>query len=388
MYDVAVIGAGPAGATLARLLAAQKFHVLLLEEHPDAGEPVNCSGIIGVEAFERYGLAKTEVIREISAFQFFSPGGATLQYRHDTPLAVAVHRERFDRQMKALAVTAGAEFRSHSRVTDIELQKDRSVLTINRGESLVSARTCVIATGAGSRLTETVGLMSPQNYVLGAQTEISTPALDEIEVHLGSKVAPNNFGWVIPLESGRAKVGLICETGGKKWLRHFISQLESRGKVNHHADPVIHVSLLPLEMLPLSYTDRTIVVGEAAGQLKTVTCGGIYYAMRAAEIGAEVLAGALKSDQLEASRLAEYDRRWKLLLARELQMGLRLRSAFSRLSDRKIDALFDIASKDGIMRIVREKVNFDWHYDLIHSIFKHSLVNVILQPLFYSKLLR
>jgi digeranylgeranylglycerophospholipid reductase len=48
MFDVAVVGAAPSGSMVSTLLARHGWKVVLLEEHLQPGDPVNCSGIIGV----------------------------------------------------------------------------------------------------------------------------------------------------------------------------------------------------------------------------------------------------------------------------------------------------------------------------------------------------
>ena len=73
MYDVAVIGAGPSGSMVARLLGERGYSVALLEEHAQPGDPVNCSGIIGTEAFSRYDLPSDQILRDIDTFRFIRP---------------------------------------------------------------------------------------------------------------------------------------------------------------------------------------------------------------------------------------------------------------------------------------------------------------------------
>ncbi|HEY7162754.1 MAG TPA: NAD(P)/FAD-dependent oxidoreductase, partial [Acidobacteriota bacterium] len=223
-------------------------------------------------------------------------------------------------------------------------------------------------------------------FVFGAQTECETIGLKDVEIFFGQDITPFNFAWIIPLQECRAKIGLICEKNPTDSLKRFITNAEHAGKVLTR-NGNIQNSLLPLTPIKRSYTDRTIVVGEAAGQLKTVTCGGIYYGLLAAEIGAEVLAGALEKNYFGADALSMYEHRWKKLLGKELEIGLCLRSAFKKFSDSKIDSLFEIASKNGLMKLIREKANFDWHYDLISAIFRHSLTHAIFEPITYSKLL-
>jgi digeranylgeranylglycerophospholipid reductase len=386
MFDVAVIGAGPSGSMLSRLLADKGHSVALLEEHEQPGHPVNCSGIIGLEAFQRFDLPQLPIIREIDSFQFHSPGGSTLHYQHPNPLAVAVNRAKFDEQMAMQAVEAGATLMTSSRVNQIVVENDGVHLNINQNSATVKCKLLAIATGAGSKLIKDAGLGSDQQFVFGAQTECETTELKDVEIFFGQDITPFNFAWIIPLQTHHAKIGLICEKNPTDSLKRFLANAENAGKVIARSANIQN-SLLPLTPIKRSYSNRTIVVGEAAGQLKTITCGGIYYGLLAAEIGAEALSAALEKNYFGADALSIYERRWKKLLGKELEIGLCLRSAFKKISDSKIDSLFEIASKNGLMKLIREKANFDWHYDLISAIFRHSLTRAIFEPITYSKLL-
>lgn len=386
MYDVAVIGAGPSGSMAARLLGERGYSVALLEEHTQPGDPVNCSGVIGTEAFSRYDLPSDQIIRDIDTFRFYSPLGATFQYHHPEPLAYAVNRARFDTAMAARAVASGVTLMTGSRVTSIRVEPDGVTLEARNRPAPVRSRFVVIATGAGPKLTSHVGLSAPRRFVLGAQTECETIALDEVEIHLGQRIAPSNFAWLIPLQSGRAKIGLISTRDAGRKLREFLNSPSLEGRILSRCS-AIQCSPLPLDTIPRSYAERALVIGEAAGQIKTITCGGIYYGLRAAEIGAEVLHAALQSCNYRTSALAVYEKRWRSLLQKELQIGLKLRSAFERIGDSRIEALFDLARKDGLIALIREKANFDWHSELVSTIFRHSLLNAVFEPAAYSRLL-
>jgi flavin-dependent dehydrogenase len=122
-------------------------------------------------------------------------------------------------------------------------------------------------------------------------------------------------------------------------------------------------------------------VGEAAGHIKATTCGGIYYGMLTAAMAAEVLDEALKEDQLDASFLSTYERRWRGLLEEEIKVGLKLRRAFHFASDSILDHLISLAGKNGITKLIQDKANFDWHQDLIQEVFRHGTVGSILGAL-------
>ena len=99
------------------------------------------------------------------------------------------------------------------------------------------------------------------------------------------------------------------------------------------------LSPVPTEPVETSYTDRILVVGEAAGQVKTTTQGGIYYGMLCAAMAAEVIAEAARRDDFRAQTLRRYEQLWTQAIGQELKMGSTLRHLFSRLSDSQIDAL-------------------------------------------------
>jgi len=73
--ELVIIGAGPAGSYAAYRLAAQGYKVAVLEQKKAAGEDVCCSGIIGVECFNSFGVGDDVILAGASSASFFSPAG-------------------------------------------------------------------------------------------------------------------------------------------------------------------------------------------------------------------------------------------------------------------------------------------------------------------------
>jgi flavin-dependent dehydrogenase len=135
--------------------------------------------------------------------------------------------------------------------------------------------------------------------------------------------------------------------------------------------PAPRQKILPLGPIARTYSDRLLVVGDAAGLVKPTTGGGIYYGLLSASIAADTLATALRADVVDASALARYEARWKKRLGTELKWQLVLRRIAQRLSDADIDRLFDLARTDGVMPIVRRTATFNRHGDFIVALLKH-----------------
>ena len=382
-YDVLVVGAGPAGSAAAERMAEAGFRVGLLEEHEEVGVPVNCSGIIGVEAFDRFQIPQELVRHSLRRVSFHSPSGLRWGFAADEVLAHTVVRSELDQFLARRACSAGAELLLSHRVSSIVVDETGAELTVDIARSeedtertRLRARAVILATGAGIPLLRKMGFHRLPQWVLGVQSEVAM-SVEEVEVYLGRKWAPEGFAWVIPLGEHRAKVGLLCQSDGPQTLRRFVSRPDIAGRLAGDMGSIA-CSILPLGFLPKSYSDRVLVVGEAAGHIKATTCGGIYYGMLTAGLAAEVLADALHRGQLDERSLSRYERRWRELLEEEIRLGLRLRQGARRAGDWGIDRLMSLARREGITRLIQDKANFDWHRDLIHAVLQHATVGRIL----------
>jgi flavin-dependent dehydrogenase len=133
------------------------------------------------------------------------------------------------------------------------------------------------------------------------------------------------------------------------------------------------VSLKPL---PHTRSDNLLVVGTAAGQVKPITGGGIYFGLICADMAASILKRAFDMGNLTAHGLAGYERAWRRKLARELRNGYWARKAYELLSDRQVSRVFGLLESTGIIEDVRqsEELGFDWHADVVAKLMGQKLL--------------
>lgn len=375
MHDVLVVGGGPGGLYTATLLARSGFDVVVLEEHDRTGEPVHCTGVLASEAFDEFGLSRDSILNPLSTARFYSPSGLSVSYTTPRTEALVVDRARFDQDLDGQARTAGATVTLGTRVTGVEVGERSVAVHTRQGE--LHGRACVLACGANYVLHRQLGLGMPVSYLRSAQLELRADSTHDVEVHFGHDVAPHGFAWIVPVERGttrHARVGLMCQQDSSGYFRRFVER---------HLDPLgLHISdaidevlprqkMLPLAPVARTFANRVLAVGDAAGLVKATTGGGIYYSLVSASIAAQVLAGALANDTLDAGTLSRYQRRWRKRLGAELDAQGSLRELAERLDDDEIDALFDLAQTNGVMPIVRRTARFNQHRDLIVSLLKH-----------------
>jgi flavin-dependent dehydrogenase len=232
----------------------------------------------------------------------------------------------------------------------------------------------VLACGASYRFNRALGLGLPRLMVHSAQLEVPFAHLDHLEVHLGRRVAPGGFAWVVPFHRDgepRARIGLMCDSRARTRFRSFAERLRSAYHIARPwAEPRLKV--LPLGPVARTSSTRVVAVGDAAGLVKPTTGGGIYYGMLSGRIAAGVLATALRDDRLDAVRLSDYDRRWRQRLGPEIRAGLAFRQVVTRLSDRALDSLVELARVDGLVPLLKQTADFNWHRTAALSLLRNA----------------
>jgi len=362
MHDVVVVGAGPTGCYAARELARLGYEVLVLEEHTEVGEPVHCTGIISLEVYRRFDLDPSCIEAYLSSARFVSPSGQSFRVNSPEARAVVVDRRRFDQLLAQQALADGASFLLGARVEGLAVTESHVVVQGHCLGEPVSFPGClvIIATGTDESLTRQVGLeQCGGQWMFGAQLFAETGALQEVEVHLGSALAPGGFAWAVPANGNGCRVGLLAQERSQELLRRFAQALEARGAI-HCNGAEIRCRAVPTGPRRPSYGDRIMVVGDAAGQVKTTTSGGIYYGLLGAEAAVQEADRALRSGDASARQLARYEERWLNGIGMEQRLGRMLRRLYASLSDGDIEALFWLARRARVPRALN-KMPFDWH---------------------------
>ncbi len=365
--DVIVIGGGPSGLRVAAGLAARGLDVRVLERKPRIGQNVVCTGIIGLDAFDEFSLDRGAVIREVQSVRLVSPFETTVSYEHARPFAAIVDRGTFDNSLAEAARSEGAKIELGTRVEDIHVERNGVVLTTSesgRAASRFSAKMAVIATGVDYALQRKCGLGAPKDFLKGAQSEVASPEGDVTTIFVGKSVAPGAFAWMVPASPGKARVGLLTGTDARACLKNFIRKYPDYLQAEPETT-AIQTKVIAQGLVSRTTGDRILSVGEAAGQIKTTTGGGISYGLLCAELASKVVAECFERRSFGAGALASYEILWRKAIQKEIVVGYYTRKMCSRLSDARVESLFRLAQTDGIIPIIRETADFDWHSGLI-----------------------
>jgi len=381
--DVIVIGAGPVGSFTAWRLAQAGLRALVIEEHAIVGQPAHCTGIVGRGLFDRFALPRESIVRELSGATFFSPSGHSFTLEGDTPRAFVIDRPAFDRRLAGLALESGASYLLGARALELERKRNHLSVTVSADgcRRRIDGRMCIIAGGSRCRLAVDLGVRYPASYANGAQVEAAVRDAPRVEVYCGRSIAPGSFGWVVPLGDGVARVGVRAFGEVRGRLEGFLQHPLLRPRMGPRRAPAIG-GPIPAEASPKTYAERLLTVGDAAGQVKTTTGGGVLFGLVCAEIAAQVALAACRHDVFDEAFLRTYQHRWRRAIARELRLGLIARRLVGLMRDEDLDALFQRAAGQALARRLVQHADFDHHARHLLALLKTPALLALLKGAF------
>lgn len=373
MFDVIVVGAGPSGTHVAEELSGKGLDVVVLEKKEEIGKHVICTGIVSTDMFSEFGLPEDSVLKEIKEIKWISPEAKSLTYEHPNPFAYVVDREKFDKNIGKRARSKGTEFKFENEVVDISPGKKGVKVSTKRNGKYTEtyhAQMVLIATGINYNLHKKLGLGHPKNFLQGVQAELEFGSVECTQVFLGKEVAHGAFAWLVPIGGETVRIGLMTEKDPKGSFSRLINKYYPDRMINMEKNR-IQFKAIAQGLVSKTYGDRVLSIGEAAGQVKTTTGGGIYFGLICSDIAAKVVVKRFEEGIFTSSSLAEYEKTWRKSIQKEIVIGYYARKICSRLKDSQIEKIFQIAQNNGVIPMIREKGNFDWHSDLVISLLKH-----------------
>ena len=340
VWDVVVVGAGPAGASAAYAAAVAGRSVLLLEKAELPRYKTCGGGIIGPSRDALPPGFELPLQDRVHAVTFSLDGRFTRTRRSRQMLFGLINRPEFDQQLVEHAQKAGAELRTGATVSRVEqhgsaVPDRRTVAVVLQGGETVLARSVVGADGSASRIGAHVGVKLDQ-VDLGLEVEIPVPETVAEDwkgrVLIDWGPMPGSYGWVFP-KGDTLTVGVISARGEgaatKRYLEDFVARLGLAG-----FEPSIssgHLTRCRADDSPLS-RGRVLVCGDAAGLLEPWTREGISFALRSGRLAGEwAVRIAEAHDAVDTRRQAlNYAFAIKAGLGVEMSVGKRMLAAFER----------------------------------------------------------
>jgi len=305
-HDVIVVGAGPAGATLACELSRKGIDVLILEKERLPRYKA-CAGGITVKTAKLLGFDFSSVTRDtVRGAKVAYGDGRSFTKSYPKPLIHMVMRDEFDQLLVQRAREAGATLADNEGVHQVQITEQG--VKVEAANHVFTAHIVVGADGARSIVAASAGLMQMADAGIGLEAEISVPGqrLVQWEGLMGLDLGHmrGGYGWVFP-KKDHLSVGVGSPLRQARRLKSgYQAVLKSHG-LNDHTATRIRSHWLPVRRRGMAIqSGRCLLLGDAAGLVDPVTGEGIYNAVRSAQMAAPVIENYLKGS---CADLQEYE---------------------------------------------------------------------------------
>ena len=346
-YDVIVAGGSISGLLAAREIAKKEHSVLVLEEGFEVGTPDHCGGLVSKPALHDLGIEPSQKTFDcmINSAHIFSPAGKVIKIDSKNQQVAVVNRRELDKQAALQAQQSGAEIMVNTSFKE----KTKNVVRTSVGD--INCRILVDCRGVGALINN-----DRNGVLLSAQYEVYADWIVDgiVQVYFDQIRYPGFFAWVIPSGTGVGKIGVAGrDINASRTIEKFLKSMGNYSTIRKIFAPIWIKG--PIKEF---VSEDIVVAGDAAGQSKPTTAGGIYSCGMGGIMAGQAVAKYLDTDKL--FYLQQYKKSWDNKFGKEFEKQRIARKILERIDNKTIDKLFDTITPE-IVTEISDKDDFDFH---------------------------
>jgi len=346
-FDVIVAGGSVAGLLCAREIASKEFSVLVVEEDYEIGTPEHCGGLVSIAGLKELGIIPFRKTFEhmVESAEITSPNGNSFTINSKKQKVAEISRRELDKQIAFQAQNKGAVIKVRTSFQEI------TNTGIRTKDEKIDCKIFVDARGVSSLIhKDRTGILS------SAQYEIYSDWIKKgkVEVTFDQEKFPGFFAWVIPSGEGKGKVGVAGRGINVSETLDMILEEKKKYSVIRKIFAPIWIKG-PIENF---VEGKTVIVGDAAGQAKPTTAGGIFTSGMGGVYAGQAISRFLETN--DKSDLGEYQKKWMDRFGKEFERQSLARKILERMDNNTINKLFESITPE-IIKEISEKEDFDFH---------------------------
>ncbi len=362
--SVVIVGAGVAGLSLARDLASKGMDVTVYDAKLHVSDSASkASGILSVSGLNRIGIPYQKAVVNRLNGAVLHTGNETLRVKADHTMALVIDRGKLAEATLIEAEKAGASVILGKRL-------DREAVRDIARKNMV----LVGADGAVSTVASTFSFPPIKEYVLTYKAEYNSARVDDMRVveMFFSDAASGFFAWTVPYSKEKVEAGIGVSGFAKRNSATAFRAFEKTNSMLSNARFTKGwASMIPLSSRKVTVKDNIALVGDAAGQVKATTGGGIIFGVSCAKI----LAATIESHIRKGTPLLRYERDWRRRYSMDLRLHSMLHSYYSGMSTRNFELLFRLSKLLGAESFLSKYGDMDRPSAMIKRFFLRDLTS-------------
>lgn len=322
--DLEVVGGGPSGSIAAASAAQKGLKTIIYEEHKKCGEPENCSGLFsvdGLESLKEFGDYKKTVIKPIYGAEVHF-GNRRMIIEKTNPVAYVCNRAELDQRFSENAQKEGVIVQNGSRVQPPNLKSER----------------IIGADGPLSSVATHFKFPKIEKFAstLQARVKVELEQKKLVQVYLDNNKYPGFFGWVIPHNEEEAEIGVGGVFPNKPLLgfQNLIKLMQIKNPDSIKPKGWTIPIRVRKKTAGIFGSKKVVLVGDAAGQVKSTTGGGVIFGGNCAKMAGKMIDNPL-----------EYEKEWRKQFGADLALHGFVQSALENLSIGAIEKMGGILEK-------------------------------------------
>lgn len=385
-FDVVIVGAGPVGSTIAYYLSNNGLDVALVDKKKKIGYPLQCAGILSKHIFD-VNLLPEEVIKNRVSGAFLHTQNHILNVKKDTTVAYVIDRIAYDEFLFNRALENGVRF-INRKVVDVDGENGITYLSDSQN---LKSKVIIGCDGHDSIVSDSMG--NVQNNFLASQmlVEISDDdinlfrnsgenAEDFVDTYLLNDILPG-FLWMIPLANGQYRVGLFSTQAHKRQDEIIINFLNE-----HFKYEIIekYKGFIPIfNVKNRIVQNRMLLIGDAAGQIKPTSGGGLLIGFDACKMACKYVTKAIAQDDMDI--LMGYQKEFQKEYLKEFNYQFKVQSTLEMLSDEDLDYLFLKLKENDCEDLISQYGDMDTQSRLVKEFIKRGLIFKIIPKFLFKK---
>ena len=359
-YDVIIAGGSVSGLLAGREIAARGLSVAILEEDAEIGTPEHCGGLVSINGIQNLGIIpSSNAIENKIKYARIASSSRIFELNAEEQKVIVLDRRIFDKQIAFQTQRMGGDIRVRCSMRSISKKNDCTndddhhyYYDVRTSEGNLKCNYFVDARGVTSILQR-----NREGVLQSAQYEVYASWIerDTIEVKFDSERYPGFFAWIIPTGRGKAKVGVAGKSINA--ANALKSYMDSKGQ-SYSVIRKVYAPIWVRGPLETFVYGRTLIIGDAAGQTKPTTAGGIYTCGMGGIFAGRAIAKAIQ--QNNDKLLYDYQKNWFSIFKEEFDKMIIARRLLERLDNKAIDELFSTVTQAETEQLSKTG-DFDFH---------------------------